>query len=414
MIHIKQIRENPDEVKALLEKRNVKVDIEQILSLDTKRSELMGKTEELRGERNKVSKVFNEENKNRGSQIKEELKKLEPELDEIQKQLKMLLLELPNTLDPHTPIGKEEKESVEIKKVGIVPKFDFTPLDHVDIGKKLDIIDFEKGAKVTGSQFYFLKNEAVLLEQALIRYAFDFLLKEKFSLIETPDLAKISVLEGIGFKPRGPETQVYTIEGTDLGLVGTAEITLGGYHKDEIIEEKALPIKYAGLSHCFRTEAGGYGRYSRGLYRVHQFTKVEMFIYCLPEKSAQMHDYLLSLEEKIYQELEIPYRVVDIVSGDLGAPAVRKYDLEGWMPGRNDWGEITSTSNCTDYQAARLNIKYRKQDGSTQYIHMLNGTAVAISRALIVILENNQQKDGTVIVPKVLRPYLSRDRIGQA
>ncbi|OGG15183.1 serine--tRNA ligase [Candidatus Gottesmanbacteria bacterium RIFCSPHIGHO2_01_FULL_39_10] len=414
MITLKFLKNNKEEAIEILKKRNVDIDVEKILELDTKRSELIQKIDTLRAERNKVAKINNPESHQKGKEIKENLKKLEPELDTISHELKILLWELPNTLDPHTPEGIDEKDYVTLKKFGTPPKFDFTPLDHVDLGKKLDIIDFEKGAKVAGSQFYFLKNDAVLLEQALINFAFDILQKEKFSIIETPDLSKLSVLDGIGFQPRGPESQIYKIEGEDLGLIATAEITIGGYHQNEILDAKNLPLKYAGISHCFRREAGGYGRYSRGLYRVHQFTKVEMFIYCLPEDSPKMHDYILSIEEKIYQALEIPYRVVDVVSGDLGAPAVRKFDVEGWMPGRNDYGEITSTSNCTDYQAARLNIKYKTKDGKSEYIHMLNGTAIALARALIVILENYQQKDGSIRVPKVLQAFLGgRTKIGQ-
>lgn len=411
MIDLKFLKHNLEQAKEILVKRNINIDVEKILELDGKRTSLIQKIDLLRAERNKISKVFDENNKKRGSEIKVELKKIEPELSVLEEELQKLLWELPNTLDPHTPVGRDEKDYKEIKIWGKLPQFDFKPLDHADIGKNLDIIDFEKGAKVAGSQFYFLKNDAVLLEQALINFAFEILTKEKFALLETPDLSKLSVLDGIGFKPRGPETQIYKIEGEDLGLIATAEITIGGYHQNEIIDEKTLPLKYAGLSHCFRREAGGYGRYSRGLYRVHQFTKVEMFIYCLPEESAKMHDYILEIEEKIYQALEIPYRVVDVVSGDLGAPAIRKFDVEGWMPGRGDYGEITSTSNCTDYQAARLNIKYRKKDGKTKYIHMLNGTAIAISRALIVILENYQEKDGSIRIPKVLIPFMGKDKI---
>lgn len=405
------LRQNLTETKDILKRRHVKIDLEKILDLDAKRSSLLLKIETLRAERNKLSKEFNEKNKKRGIEIKEELKIIEPEFSALDVELKIALWELPNTLDPRTPEGLDEKDYKELKKIGKPKKFDFKPLDHVDLGKNLDIIDFEKGAKVAGSQFYFLKNDAVLLEQALINFAIDILQKDKFSIIETPDLAKLGVLDGIGFQPRGPESQIYKVEGEDLGLIATAEITIGGYHKDDVLNYKDLPLKYAGLSHCFRREAGGYGRYSRGLYRVHQFTKVEMFIYCLPEDSPKMHDYLLGVEEKIYKTLEIPYRVVDIVSGDLGAPAVRKFDIEGWMPGRGEYGEITSTSNCTDYQAARLNIKYRGNDGKTQYIHMLNGTAIAISRALIVILENFQEKDGSITIPKALRPYMGRDKI---
>lgn len=412
MIDLKMIRKNSGDVKTILQKRNVSADIDKILDLDTKRSSINQRIDALRAERNKISKENNENSRKRGKEIKDELKNLEPEFAAIETELKKRIWELPNTLDDQTPVGKDESEFVVRKTWGEPKKFDFKPLDHVELGRNLGIIDFEKGAKVSGSQFYFLKNDAVLLEYALSRFAFDLLVKEGFDVIETPDISKLSVLDGIGFQPRGPESQIYKIEGEDLGLIATAEITIGGYHQNDILNEKDLPLKYAGVSHCFRREVGGYGRYSKGLYRVHQFTKVEMFIYCLPQDSPKMHEYLLSIEEKIFQQLEIPYRVVDIPSGDLGAPAIRKYDIEGWMPGRGDFGEITSTSNCTDYQATRLNIKYRKKDGTLEYIHMLNGTAIAMSRALIVLLENNQTRDGSIKIPNVLIPYFGKDMIG--
>jgi seryl-tRNA synthetase len=251
----------------------------------------------------------------------------------------------------------------------------------------------------------------VLLEMALERFAMEILMKEGFTPWITPDMAKSRYYLGTGFQPRGPEQQIYTIENNDLGLIATAEITLAGVHADEVLAEQDLPKKYAGLSHCYRVEAGGYGRYSKGLYRVHQFTKVEMFIYCMPEESGKMHEYLLSVEEKIYQTLNLPYRVLEMCTGDLGAQAARKFDVEAWMPGRNDYGEVTSTSNCTDYQARRLNIKVKRKDGKQEYIHMLNGTAIATSRAMIAILENYQQEDGSVVIPDALKPFMGKDKI---
>jgi seryl-tRNA synthetase len=309
---------------------------------------------------------------------------------------------------PDSPIGKDDSENVEVRKSGKIPTFKFKTLDHVELGEKLNLLDFEAGAKVTGSRFYFLKNEAVLLEQALLNYGLEILQKEGFTLIATPDLAKTEIVNNMGYQPRGPEAQIYNVEGGDLSLIGTAEITLGGLYANEIIDEKKLPITLAGLSHCFRTEAGAYGRHSRGLYRVHQFSKLEMFVFCKPEDSDKWHEKLVKIEEKIFAGLEIPYRVVDICTGDMGAVAYRKYDLEAWMPGRNSYGEVTSTSNCTDYQARNLGIKYRKSDGTTEYLHMLNGTGIAISRALITILENNQQSDGSITVPKVLQKWVGK------
>ncbi len=411
MLDIKFIRENIDKTKDILKKRNISLDLEHILSLDAKRSSLGQKIQALREERNKISKTNNEETRIRGKEIKEELKIIEPEFETIQSELKDLLKKLPNDLHPKTPIGKTEEENVVLRQHGEIPKFSFKPLDHVQLGKKLNILDFEKGSEVSGSNFYFLKNQGVELEFALMKFALDFIKKEGFELYQTPDLAKQVILDGLGFNPRGPETQIYNIENSDLSLIGTAEVTLGGYYMAEMISEKNLPLRLGGFSHCFRTEAGGYGRESRGLYRVHQFSKVEMFIYCKPEESEKWHEDLVSLEEKIYQQLEFPYRVVDICSGDLGAPAYRKYDLEAWMPGLNKWGEITSTTNCTDYQSRRLGIKYRRKDGSTNFVHTLNGTAIASSRSIIALLELFQQEDGSVKIPKALQKYTGFDKI---
>jgi seryl-tRNA synthetase len=280
----------------------------------------------------------------------------------------------------------------------------------------LNLIDLEGGARTTGHGFYFLKNEAVLLELALQQFAVNLLIAEGFTPTITPDLAQNHILEGIGFNPRGPETQVYSIENTTLSLVGTAEITLGGLYAGETLSDEDLPLKLCGISHCYRTEAGAAGRATRGIFRVHQFTKVEMFAYTLPDQSDAMHDYLCELECRIFDELGIAYRVVDTSTGDLGGPAYRKFDLEAWMPGRGeggDWGEVTSTSNCTDYQARRLNIRFKKKgEKGTQIVHTLNGTAVAISRALVAILENYQQADGSVLVPEVLRRWVGKERIG--
>lgn len=405
MITIFDIKENHAAVKEILKNRNISIDTDLILKLDQERSVLQIKVQKLREQRNSLAKSTKQEDWSQGREIKEELKKLEPELTTIQNKLSQLANKLPNTLHPESPIGKDESENKIIREVGQKKTFSFKPKDHIQIGTHLDIIDFEKGTKVAGSNFYFFKNQMVELELAITRYAIDILKTKGFSLFITPDMAKTSILEGIGFQPRGPETQVYTVENSDLSLIATAEITLGGYHSGEIVDEKSLPLKYAGFSHCFRTEAGGYGRESRGLYRVHQFSKVEMFIYCLPEESDKYHKELLQIEEDIYQKLDLPYRVVDIVSGDLGAPAYRKFDLEVWMPGMEKWGEVTSTSNCTDYQSKKLKIKYRKKDGTTEYVHMLNGTAVTSSRLPIAILENYQQEDGTVEIPDVLQKY---------
>ncbi len=350
-----------------------------------------------------------------GRRLKEEVAELEARLEEARRELDARLAGLPNLVHPDTPAGGEA-DFRELRRVGAPRAFDFEPQDHLALGARLDLFDFEAAAKVTGQKFTFLKNEAVLLELALQRYALDFALREGFTPFATPDLAKRSIVDGLAFSPRGPETQIYSVEGTDLDLIGTAEITLGGLYADRVLEESELPKRLAGVSHCFRTEAGSAGRESRGLYRVHQFTKVELFALTRPEESDAMHETLLEVEEKIVGPLEIPYRVIEVAAGDLGAPAHRKFDLEAWMPSRGergDWGEITSTSNCTDYQARRLRIRYRPKDQKKNaLVHTLNGTAVAVPRLLIALLENHQRADGSVGVPKALQPYAGFERIG--
>jgi len=415
MIDIKALRENPDVMKENIILRNLdpeKYNVDYILELDSKRRELQKELDNLRSLRNKISqeigKKVGQEKENlikEAKEIKEKIEKIEEEFKNIEKELYQRLWQLPNFLSPKAPRGKDENDNIEIKRWGEIKKFNFTPKDHLDLGIMNDLLDFERGSKVTGSNFYYLKNEAVILEFALMQMVIDTLVPEGFKIFITPDLAKMEIIDGIGFQPRGPEAQIYRIENFDLGLIATAEITLGGYHKDEILDELDLPLKYLGFSHCFRTEAGAYGRYNRGLYRVHQFSKAEIFIICRPEDSEDMHEYILGLEEKIFQKLEIPYRVLDICSGDLGAPAARKFDIEAWMPGRGDFGEVTSCSNCTDYQARRLNIRFRRVTGEVEYVHMLNGTAIAISRTLIAIFENYQQEDGSILIPKALQPY---------
>jgi seryl-tRNA synthetase len=350
-----------------------------------------------------------------GRRIKEEVAGLENELREARDRLDGLVRDIPNFIHPDAPVGGEQ-DFRELRQVGEVPRFGFEVQDHLAIAERLDLVDFERAAKVAGQKFYYLKNEAVLLELALQRFALDVLIEEGFTPCTTPDVARPEILDGTGFNPRGEETQVYSIANADLCLVGTAEVTLGGMHADSILEEADLPLRLAGLSHCFRTEAGSHGRESRGLYRVHQFSKVEMFVYSRPEDSEKIHEELLAIEERIFQALEIPYRVIDIASGDLGAPAWRKFDLEAWMPGRGeggDWGEVTSASNCTDYQARRLRIRFRRSEGrKNELVHTLNGTAISCARAILAFLENHQQADGSVRIPEALQPYLGRGSIG--
>lgn len=408
MLDIKLIREQPDLVKSgIADKGFATAIVDEVLDLDRKRRELLVQTETLRARRNKLTVKDIEE----GKKIKTELKELEGTLADVEEKLHQKLNEVPNLPLSQVPKGKNDKDNVEVRKWGEPKKFAFASKDHLELATKLGIIDFESGAKVSGSQFYFLQGAGALIELALVRFAFDLLSKEGFTPIITPDLAKSRYYLGTGYAPKGNEAQTYTIAGEDLGLVATAEVTLAGKHADEIIPENQLPLKYIGYSHCFRQEAGAYGKYSKGLYRVHQFTKAEMFIYCLPEESEKFHDLLLSMEEKIYQALNIPYRILEMCTGDLGAMAARKFDVEAWMPGRGEYGEVTSTSNCTSYQSRNLNIKFKRKTGETDFVHMLNGTAVATSRTVIAILENYQNADGTVTVPSVLVPYIGMETI---
>lgn len=411
MLEIKFIRENAEEVKKNCKLRNIECDVDRLLELDGKRRKMISEIDECKKEKNEINDEMKSASDKtalveKGKDIKTKLEKLEPEFLETEKEWKKLLIAVPNMTHPDSPIGKDDSENKEIERYGEPPSFSFPPKGHEELMTALDLIDFERGAKVAGAKFYFFKNEAVFLEQALINFAFEKLAKKGFVPFTTPDLAKDKVLLGIGYNPRGAETQIYSVENTDLNLVGTAEITMGGYHMDETIDAEKLPLRYVALSHCYRTEAGSYGRHSAGLYRVHQFTKVEMFAYTLPEESEKTHTELKNIEVEIFKDLGVPFRVVDICTGDLGGPAYRKYDLEVWMTSRNDWGEVTSTSDTTTYQARRLNVKVKRADGTKEYLHMLNGTAVAVSRALIAIIENGQQAGGSIVVPEVLRKWM--------
>lgn len=415
MIDIKFIREHSEIVKENCKNRLVKVDIDKLLDLDKKNRELTTEIDLMRakrkaGSKTKPSPAEIEEIK----KLNEEIKRLEDVQDLIEKELNELLLQVPNLTYDGVCVSQSEDDNPVIGQFKEPTEFDFKPLDHVELAEKLDLIDFARATKVTGAKFYYLKNELALMEIALIQYAMEILTKHKYTPFITPDLAKREVLDGLGFNPRGESTQIYNIENSDLCLIATAEITLGGLHKDEILDEKDLPLKYAAVSHCFRTEAGAYSKFSKGIFRVHQFTKIEMFQYTTPGQSVGAHKEMLSIEKEIFEGLEIPFRVVDHCTADLGAPSARTYDLEAWMPGKpnkggklGDWAEITSTSNCTDYQARGLNIKFKDDYGKKNFVHTLNGTAIAISRALIAILENNQQKDGSVLIPKALQKYMA-------
>jgi seryl-tRNA synthetase len=417
------IRDHLDAVKANIRNRNVKADPDRVVQLDDERKRLVQETQTLQQRQNEVAKLTGKEKDParrqelvaEGKALKEKVAGLEAKLKQVAADLHTALLTIPNMTHPDAPVGTTAGDNKVLRRWGEPRQFDFPAKDHVALAESLDLVDFEAGSSVAGPKFYFLKNEAALLEIALVQYAMNRLVREGYTPVITPDVARVEVLEGIGFIPRGPETQIYSLENTDLCLIATAEITLGGMHRDKILEELDLPQKYVGLSHCFRTEAGAPGRDTRGLYRVHQFTKVEMFAFCAPDQSEAIHQELLRIEEGIFQGLGLPYHVIDTCTGDLGGPAYRKYDLEAWMPGRGqggEYGEVTSTSNCTDFQARRLNIRYRVpgQKG-TRFVHTLNGTAVATTRALLAILENYQQADGSVVIPEVLRPWVGKDRI---
>lgn len=422
MLDLKYIRENAETVKENCVNRGVEADVDLLVELADRRSALITELNELRQNQNEAAKNIGRERDEEKRQklieesraAKDEAPKKESELHEVEGRLEEEQLKIPNITHPDSPIGKDDSENVEIKRWGGIPEFDFEVKDHVELGESLGIIDFDAGAKTTGSKFYFLRGDAVLLELGLIRYAMDILIEKGFTPTITPDLARDEMLVGTGFIPRGPEAQIYSVEGGDLSMIATAEITLAGSLADEIIDESELPIKLAGLSHCFRTEAGAHGRASRGLYRVHQFTKVEMFAFTTPEKSEEAHAEMLGIEEEVFQGLGLPYRVVDICTGDLGGAAYRKYDVEAWMPGRNDFGEVTSTSNTTDFQARRLKIRHRKDGGRPQLLHTLNGTALALSRAFIALLEVHQKEDGSVQIPENLVPYVGKERIEPA
>lgn len=419
MLDIKFIRENVELVKKNSKDRLSPVNIDELLGLDKKRRDMEAKIGDLRAKRNTGSKSKpTPEEIAEMKKVGDEIQKTEKELGPINKKYQELLLAVPNLTHPDVKVSQTEDEIVVLEEKDKPTEFDFTLLDHVQLAEKLDLIEFERGAKVAGAKFYYLKNEAALLELALINYALDVAVKHGFTPIITPDLAKRDILEKMGYNPRGESTQVYNIENSDLSLIGTAEIAMGGYHKDEILNEKELPKKYVALSHCFRTEAGSYSKFSKGIFRVHQFTKVELFEYVTPENAEAVHKEVLELEKEIFDGLKIPYRVIDHTSADLGAPSYRTFDLEAWMPGKprpdgklGDWAEVTSVSNCTDYQARGLNIKYMKNDGGKEFVYMINGTAIAMPRALIAILENFQQKDGSIKMPTVLEKYLGFNEI---
>jgi seryl-tRNA synthetase len=423
MLDPRSLEERRDEIAESCRRRGVRGDVDAAVALHSdvtaKQTEL-NEANRLRNEhqqagKRKLEPAEREAHSAEGRTLKDEVARIEAELAELRERFEEAFGVLPNFIHPSVPDGGED-DATELHRFREPTAFDFEPQDHLGIAAALDLVDFETGAKVAGQKWFYYKNEAVLLELALQRYALDVVLEAGFTPYVTPDVARPALVANMGYNPRGEETQIYSLANEDLCLVGTAEITLGGLHADAILAEADLPIRMAGISHCFRTEAGAAGRESKGLYRVHQFTKVEMFAITRPEDSEAMHEELLAHEEKIFQGLELPYRVVDIAAGDLGAPAYRKFDVEAWMPGRGEggsWGEISSASNCTDYQARRLKTRFRRTGTKkNELVHMLNGTAVSNARTILALLENHQQRDGSVLVPKALQSYVGRERLG--
>jgi seryl-tRNA synthetase len=407
MLDINFIKENQEKVKKGIKDKGYDVGlIEQFLKIDEARRDLIGKIEILRAERNKLGKDDIE----KGRKIKEELKKIEPDMVKTEESLKEILCQIPNPPAVDVPVGKDESENIEERKWGEIKKFDFQPKASFELGESLDIIDTKRGSKVSGTRFGYLKSEAALLEFALINFAFENLLKEGFIPIIPPAMISFDSMKGMGYLENGGQENMYVLDKDKMILVGTAEQSIGPMHKEETLTDKELPKRYVGFSSCFRREAGSYGKDTKGIFRVHQFNKVEMFSFTRIEDSDKEHEYLLSLEEKLMQQLELPYRVVKMCTGDLGHPAARKYDIEAWFPSENRYRETHSVSTCTDYQARRLNTRYRDKDNKINFVHMLNGTAFS-ERPILAILENYQQKDGSVEIPKVLQKYTGFQKI---
>lgn len=414
MLDINFIRENLAEVEKSTKEKGYKTDIKAILKKDDERKAVLQKVEALRTERNSIAAKMKggkptPELIEKGKEIKAQLADLEKQLDTLTGEVNTSLKSVPNVIMDDVPLGGEEC-SVEVKKWG---KNKAKGIDHLDFAVSRDWVDFERGAKVAGAKFYYLKNGLALLENALLQFGLSKIQEHGFTYMTTPDLVSSRVLEGTGFAPRSSEqSDEYFIEGEDLALIATAEMTITGYHMDEILDEKDLPLFYAGYSACFRKEAGTYGKYTRGLFRVHQFNKLEMYCFCLPEQSKEIHEKILSIEEDIWQSLNIPYHIINIAAGDLGAPAAKKYDLEYWSPVNQKYQELTSCSNCTDFQSRATNIRVRRKDGTLEYVHTLNGTAISLARAMVAVLENYATEKGTLKVPEVLKPYLgNRDEI---
>lgn len=417
MIDINILRSEPEAIVANMGRRGATIDIDELVALDVSIRSARRAAEELRAEQKqlgkKVAAASPDERQaviDEAAAVGERFKAASTEADEAQAKFDAIWVTVPNLAHESVPAGETDEDNVEIKQWGTPRQFDFDVRDHQDIGESLGIIDMAAGAKTSGSRFAYLKGQAVMLELGLVRWALDTLAGEGFTPVIPPVLVREHALYGTGFFPDDRE-QVYSLGNEDdLYLVGTAEVPLAALHADEIMTGE-LPVRYAGFSTCFRREAGTYGKDTRGIFRVHQFDKVEMFSFCHPDKSWDEHEFLFSMEERIVQALELPYRVVNVAAGDLGAPAAKKYDIEAWIPSQNNYREITSCSNTTDYQARRLKIR-TKDDTGNRFLHTLNGTAVAVGRTILAIIENHQQADGTVLIPEAIRPYVGFDVLG--
>jgi seryl-tRNA synthetase len=420
MLDLKLIRSDPERIKVALARRGAADDVDALLALDARRRELLPEIEGAQAERKTLSKQIGEA-KQRGEDgaeqmeavqgLKERIEAGKAELEKVEAELERVTAALPNLPDPDAPEGMTEEDAVVLREMGELPSFDFEPRDHLEIGTELGLIDMETAAELSGSRFAYLKGDLVLLELALVRFALDLVREEGHEPVVPPVLVREEALYGTGFLP-GDRDQIYEIPKDELFLVGTSEVALAGLHADQILDAEQLPLRYAGFSPCFRREAGAAGRDTRGIFRVHQFDKVEMFSFVEPSESGAEHERLLAIEERILTALEIPYRVLNIAVGDLGAPAAKKYDCEAWIPSQSRYRELTSCSNTTDYQARRLNCRYRPADNeAVQAVHTLNGTAVAVGRTMIALIENRQERDGGFTLPKTLHSYGSPERI---
>ena len=419
MLDPKLIKEKPEVIKDMLKARSVEFDLEGLIDSDQKRREFITKTDELRKKKNQVALNISEKKK-KGEDISsilaemknvsEELSKLEVDQNNIEKKYLKLATSIPNLIHESVPIGKDDESNKEIKKWGNIPEFDFKIKDHIDISEDLDLVDLERAAKVAGARFYYLKNDLVRLNQALINFGLDFLREKGYSVIQPPYMINRESMEGAVIAEDFEEV-IYKIDNQDLYMIGTSEHAMAAMHSKEIIEGKDIPKKYAGISPCFRKEAGAHGRDQKGIFRVHQFDKIEQFVFSKPEDSWKEHEKMLAVAEEFYQKLEIPYRVMLLSTGDIGKISAKTYDIEAWMAGQNAYREIVSCSNCLEYQARRLKIRFRdKTNEDTQYIHTLNSTLIATTRVLVAIMENFQTKDGHIRIPQVLQGYMGNQK----